>query len=93
MTRMIAALTAVSFVLGTAAYADTPSSAPSAPSSKILAYNGQGTVTNTVPVFSAANPGVPGATDRSIARGNKSTIARDAAATRMQQTGAFGGGN
>jgi hypothetical protein len=93
MIRLFIAATAVSFVLGTTAYAGMPSSAPSGPSSKTLAFNSQGTISNTVPVFSPANLGVPGATGRAIIPGNKSTISGDAAATRTQQTGAFGGGD
>jgi hypothetical protein len=41
---------------------------------------------------SASNPNVPGATGRTIVEGDRSTIAGDAKATRMQQTGAYGGG-
>ena len=39
---------------------------------------------------SASNPNVPGATGRTIVRGDCSTIAGDAKATRMQQEGAYG---
>ncbi len=92
MKRMIGLSAALSLVLGTAAYAASPKSAPptSAPP-KALAFNSQGTITGTVPIFSAANLNVPGATGRTIIRGNNSTIARDAEATEMQQTGAVGG--
>ncbi len=95
MTRMIGLSAALTLVLSTAAYAASPQPAPYAPPSSApsnaLAFNSQGTITSTVPIFSAANPNVPGATGRTIALGNNSTIAGDAEATRMQQTGAVGG--
>ena len=39
---------------------------------------------------STSNPNVPGATGRTIVRGDRSTIAGDAEATRMQQEGVYG---
>ena len=36
-----------------------------------------------------ADPNTPGATGRTIVRGDNSTIAGDAQATRMQQTGGY----
>ena len=39
---------------------------------------------------SASNPNVPGATGRTIVRGDRSTIAGDADATRIQQEGVYG---
>ena len=92
MNRMIGLSAALSLVLGTAAYAASPQSASSAPLSNGLAFNGQGTITSTVPILNAANPNVPGATGRTIVRGNNSTISGGAAATRMQQTGMVSGG-
>lgn len=92
MIRIAALPAALCLVLATAAYAGTPSPDGSTPvRSKTLALNSQGSVVSSVPIFSAANPNVPGATGRVIVRGNNSTIAGDAAATRMQQTGTIGG--
>ncbi len=39
----------------------------------------------------ATNPNTPGATGRTIVIGDNSTIAGDAEATRMRQTGSYGG--
>jgi hypothetical protein len=98
MNRMITALTVMSFALGAAAYAGTPSrdaatpvapsqssSAPSSAASR-LTYSSES-------IFAggpASNPNVPGATGRSIVLGNHSTIAGDSAATQMERTGAYG---
>lgn len=43
----------------------------------------------TAPVVNAADDTTPGYTGRTIVRGTNSTIAADAAATRMQQTGSY----
>ena len=43
----------------------------------------------TVPVANAYDDNTPGYTGRTIVPGNNSTIAGDAAATRMQQTGSY----
>ena len=92
MTRMILALTIPTFVLGTAAYAASPSpvsrstaGSMNSPSSASLAYSSDNeSITNY-----AANPNIPGATGRVIVRGDNSTIAGDEAATKMEQTGSF----
>jgi uncharacterized iron-regulated membrane protein len=81
MNRMIATLTAVNVLLGTAAYAGT--SAPAGSSASQLASVGPGARNR----LAVTNPNVPGATGRTIVPGDNSTIAGDAAATRAQQTG------
>jgi hypothetical protein len=43
----------------------------------------------TAPVVNAADDNTPGYTGQTIVRGTNSTIAGDAAATRMQQTGSY----
>jgi hypothetical protein len=43
----------------------------------------------TAPVANADDSDTPGYTGRTIVRGSNSTIAGDAAATRMQQTGSY----
>ena len=96
MNRMIVLSAAMTLAMGTAAYAGAPEPAAYAPqspaASSALALNSPGTINSAVPIFSAPNPAnVPGGTGRTIVRGNNSTIAGDAEATRMQQTGASGG--
>jgi hypothetical protein len=95
MNRIFCLSAAMSLVMGGAAYAGAQQPVPYAPPTSApptaLALNSQGTIVSTVPIFNAANPNVPGATGRTIIRGNNSTIAGDAAATRMQRTGTVGG--
>lgn len=79
MTRMIATLTVLSFVLGTAAYADS-----SVPASTSAMPGKRGHI-------AASNPNLPGATGRTVIRGNTSTISGDAKATRQQQTSTVSG--
>jgi hypothetical protein len=45
----------------------------------------------TTPIASAADENTPGYTGRTIIPGNNSTIAGNAKATRMQQTGSYSG--
>lgn len=84
MTKITVALTALTFVLGSAACADASAAASLAfVSTSAMPYKGGD--------GAASNPNVPGATGRTIIPGNNSTIAGDAEATRQQQTGAYGG--
>ncbi|WP_158931012.1 hypothetical protein [Acidisphaera sp. S103] len=84
MTKIIAALTVLTFVLGPAAYADASmADSPVSVSTSVMP--------NTRGNIAASNPNVPGATGSTIVRGNTSTISEDAKATRQQQTGAYGG--
>ncbi len=95
MGKMVTLLAVMTFGLGTAAYAGTPSAATStvatssnAPSPRTTSL----TYSNTSSVFggAAGNPDVPGATGQTIVRGTSSTIGGDAVATEMERTGALG---
>jgi hypothetical protein len=89
---MITALTILIFVLGSTAYAASPSpvsrstaGSTNSVSSASLAYSSK----NEPIANYAANPNIPGATGRVIVRGDNSTIAGDEAATQMEQTGSL----
>jgi ABC-type glycerol-3-phosphate transport system substrate-binding protein len=81
MTNTLAAMTVA--LLGTAGCADTTTPAASvAPTQTSMNYSSQSL--GGVGLFSNAN--LPGATGQAIVPGDHSTIAGDAAATRIQQT-------
>lgn len=84
MTKIIIALTVLTSVLGSAAYAGATMTDSSASVSTSVMPRERGNI-------AASDPNVPGATGRTIIRGNTSTISGDAKATREQQTGAYGG--
>jgi hypothetical protein len=96
MAKFVTALTALTFALGAAAYAGTPSISTPAPAGSANASVRQSTsltYSNAVPLFGdASNPDVPGATGRTIVPGTNSTITGDSMATQMERTGAIGGG-
>jgi hypothetical protein len=92
MTKFVTALTALTFALGAAAYAGTPSRTPSpasAPAKSPAPQPTSLTYSSTSTPFGAADPDVPGATGHTIVPGNNSTIAGDAEATQMERTSAF----
>lgn len=84
MTKIIAALTVLTFVLGSAAYSDASMADSPASASTTLMPHKRG-------IIDASDPNVPGATGSTIIPGNNSTISGDAEGTRRQQTGAYGG--
>jgi hypothetical protein len=88
MTKTIALLTALSVAVGTAACAGPPSTVSFAPSSPSPMSGNVGTKIRAGG-SDATNPNVPGATGRTIVQGDTSTIAGDARATRIQQTGSL----
>jgi hypothetical protein len=88
MTKMIALLTVLTVAAGTAACAGPPSTVSSAPSSPSITSTDAGAKIRGGGL-DATNPKVPGATGRTIVWGDPSTIAGDAQATRMQQTGSI----
>jgi hypothetical protein len=92
MNSIIKALTVFTVALAPAAYAGTATSsaAPTTPPANTSTYSSQSTVFQGGG-GSSMNPHVPGATGYSIVRGDNSTIAGDALATRMERTGAYGG--
>jgi hypothetical protein len=91
MTKFATALTAMTFALGSAAYAGTPATATSsAASAKSPTPHATATYSSTSSLFGdAANPDFPGATGRTIVPGSNSTISGDAMATQMERTGAI----
>jgi hypothetical protein len=94
MAKFVTALTVLTFALGAAAYAGTPSTPTSATAGSPNAPAQQSTsltYSNTVSLFGdASNPNVPGATGRTIVPGSNSTIAGASAATAMERDGALG---
>ena len=82
MKKTIALVAILTGVIGTAAFAASPSSVTATHQRASLQRNNQ----------DPTDPNVPGATGRTIVIGDPSTIAGDAAATRMLQTGDYGGG-
>jgi hypothetical protein len=96
MAKFVTALTVLTFALGAAAYAGTPSTSTpaTAGAANVPAQQPASlTYSNTVPLFGdAANPNVPGATGRTLVPGSNSTIAGDSMATQMERIGSFGGG-
>lgn len=88
MTKIMAALTALSVALGTAACMAPPSTVSSAPTSPSPTSTNAGAKVGGGGL-DAANPKVPGATGSTIVQGDASTISGDARATRMQQTGSI----
>jgi hypothetical protein len=84
MRGTIVTMTIIGLSACTAAYAAEPA-ARARPTPSM-------TASMTASENPAENPNVPGATGRTIVVGNHSTIAGDEESTRMQQTGAYGGG-
>lgn len=82
MNKTIALMTAAAGLFVVSAYAAPPHSSDAASLRASSGRYGQ----------DASNPNVPGATGRTIVPGDPSTIAGDAQATRMMQTGVSGEG-
>jgi hypothetical protein len=88
MNRMTKISTVICVALSTAACTETPTQVSTAPiAAPSVTLGSESTVGGAGDV---ANPNVPGATGRTIVRGDNSTIAGDALATEMQRTGAYG---
>jgi len=94
MVKFVTAVSILTFSLGAAAFAGTPSNPAASTASPADPAAQQSThvlYANSISMFGgAANPNVPGATGRSIVPGDNSTIAGDANATEEQRTGTLG---
>jgi hypothetical protein len=88
MSKTIALLTVLNVAVGTAAYAGPPPTVSVAPSSPSPTSGNVGTKIRGGGL-DATNPTARGATGRTMVPGDTSTIAGDARATRIQQTGSL----